>query len=368
MIQGPSKTVAAALVAAGVLAAASALAQSGGHQHPSPSSTAPAAGSAATAPPATAPAAGSHEHGATPSRPAGRVVQEGEVHAGGGVPRGWKFTLPAGGDVARGRTLFADLECYKCHVVKDGGFPPLGADGKKGPELTGMGRHHPAEYFAESILDPSAVILDGPGHIGPDGRSIMPSYADSLSVTQLLDLVAYIRSLDSGAAVHHESGESQDRTVGPYRIRLTFAPAGAHHGAHHGAGGHHAHHGAHHGAGGHHAHGGHHAPQTHAAAEKAGARAGHLMVFVADAVTGEPVPYLPVSASVHAKATPSRTVRLAPMTGGRGFHYGADLTLPANTERIVLSIGATTMRVMGAERDRFARPHTVAFDWKPSAR
>src|SRR2546422_3347053 len=37
----------------------------------------------------------------------------------------------------------------------------------------------PAEYFAESILSPNAVILDGPGYTGPDGKSIMPSYARS---------------------------------------------------------------------------------------------------------------------------------------------------------------------------------------------
>ena len=29
-------------------------------------------------------------------------------------------------------------------------------------------------------------------------------------------------------------------------------------------------------------------------------RAGHLMVFVSDRVTGEPVPYLPVTASIRA--------------------------------------------------------------------
>ena len=92
------------------------------------------------------------------------------------------------------------------------------------------------------------------------------------------------------------------------------------------------------------------------------------MVFVSDAQTDEPVPYLPVSASVQAKGAQRRTVKLAPMTGGRGFHYGADVTLPTGTQRIVLSIGATTMRVMGADRDRFAKPQTVAFDWDAASR
>jgi mono/diheme cytochrome c family protein len=121
-----------------------------------------------------------------------------ELHRNGGVPRGWKFTLP-GGDAARGRRVFADLECYKCHAVAGGNFPPAGADpNNAGPELTGMGPYHPAEYFAESVLDSNAVIVEGPGYTGPDGRSIMPGYADSMTVTQLVDLVAYLRSLTAG--------------------------------------------------------------------------------------------------------------------------------------------------------------------------
>jgi mono/diheme cytochrome c family protein len=382
MIRGTMKTVVATLVVAGMLAVGVAvLAQGAGHQHSAPS----AGGASSTT--------GSHQHdapsgGAKPGpgmsggagKAVGRVVKEEELHSGGGVPRGWKFTLPAGGDAARGQTLFADLECYKCHVIKDGGFPPLGADGKKGPELTGMGRHHPPEYFAESILDPSAIIVEGPGHIGPDGRSIMPSFADSLSVTQLLDLVAFLRSQGPDGPGDHE-GESQERTAGPYRVRLVFMQADAH-----GHAGHHPHgpasgtqtHGgpasraqAH---SGHHAHGaqpspvGGQAPGPPAPGGKTAGRSGHLMVFVSDVETGEPVPYLPVSAGVHAKGTSPRTVKLSPMTGSRGFHYGADVALPPNTQRIVLTIGATTMRVMGAERDRFARPHTVAFDWSAGPR
>ena len=58
-----------------------------------------------------------------------------------------------------------------------------------------MGEHHPAGYLAESILNPNAVIVKGPGYIGPDGRSTMPDYRDALSVADLIDLVAYLRSL-----------------------------------------------------------------------------------------------------------------------------------------------------------------------------
>jgi mono/diheme cytochrome c family protein len=118
-----------------------------------------------------------------------------DLHKHGGVPPGWRLTVPRG-DAAAGREVFAKLECYKCHAIKGEPFPG-GAKGPAdtGPELTGMGSHHPADYFLESILNPNAVIVTGPGYTGPDGRSIMPDYRDSLTVADLVDLVAYLRSL-----------------------------------------------------------------------------------------------------------------------------------------------------------------------------
>jgi cytochrome c551/c552 len=122
-------------------------------------------------------------HGASPGASAPRTYTMDELHRSGGVPRGWKFALPQG-DAAKGRALFVQLECYKCHAVKGERFPPSGGDARNvGPDLTGMGAHHPSEYLAESVLVPNAVILAGPGFVGADGRSIMPSYADALAPT-----------------------------------------------------------------------------------------------------------------------------------------------------------------------------------------
>jgi hypothetical protein len=44
-------------------------------------------------------------------------------------------------------------------------------------------------------MNPNALIVEGRGHTGPDGRSIMPDYRDSLSLGDLIDLVAYLKSL-----------------------------------------------------------------------------------------------------------------------------------------------------------------------------
>ena len=253
----------------------------------------------------------------TPPKP----ISMDELHRTGGVPRGWKFTLPAGGDPRRGREVFAKLECAKCHEIKSD-FPKTGGAGDVGPELTGMGAHHPAEYFAESILDPNAVILAGPGYVGPDGRSIMPDYRDSLSVAELVDLVAYIKSLSGGEHHHHEANAPQEQTAGPYTVRVEYQEPGS------------------------------------------AKSPGHLMVFVADAATGEPVPYLPVTAVIRSVETAPRTLRLSPMIGDSGFHYGADVTLPDDTIKLTLTLGVATLKTMGPAARRFAKPVTLSFDWE----
>ncbi len=130
-----------------------------------------------------------------------------ELHKQGGVPKGWKFRFPDG-DAKAGREVFAKLECYQCHEVKGEQFAgPSNQAGKVGPELTGMGSMHPAEYLAESILNPNAVIIKGPGYIGSDGRSIMPDYRESITAAELIDLVAYLKSL-TGEHTHAPSAKS----------------------------------------------------------------------------------------------------------------------------------------------------------------
>ncbi|MFQ5894627.1 MAG: copper-binding protein [Nitrospinota bacterium] len=118
-----------------------------------------------------------------------------ELHRHGGTPRGWKFRIPPG-DPESGREVFIENKCFRCHAVEGEDFPA--AERKPtdiGPPLSGMGGHHPAEYLAESIVNPNAVILVGKGYFGPDGRSIMPTYADLLTMQELVDLVAYLKSL-----------------------------------------------------------------------------------------------------------------------------------------------------------------------------
>jgi len=114
-----------------------------------------------------------------------------ELHASGGVPKAWRFAPPEG-DAGKGREVFARLECFACHAVGGEKFP---RPSRPGPALTEVGRHHPAGYLFESVVNPNAVVVEAPGYTGPDGRSIMPDYRDSLSARELIDLVAYLKSL-----------------------------------------------------------------------------------------------------------------------------------------------------------------------------
>lgn len=68
----------------------------------------------------------------------------------------WEPPLPV--DLVAGESLFFDekreASCVKCHTLG-------GKGGKVGPELTGIGAVQRAEYFIESILQPSDVIVGG---------------------------------------------------------------------------------------------------------------------------------------------------------------------------------------------------------------
>jgi mono/diheme cytochrome c family protein len=116
----------------------------------------------------------------------------------------WTFTLPQG-DPVKGRKVFVKFECYSCHRVLGEKFPEPGGDAI-GPELSQMAPMHPPEFFAESIMNPSAVIEDR--YRATDGRSKMPSFNDIITVEELIDLATFLKSLGPG----HSSPSPGGRT------------------------------------------------------------------------------------------------------------------------------------------------------------
>jgi cytochrome c len=117
-----------------------------------------------------------------------------------GDPRGWTFKLPPGADAARGRAVFEKLECYKCHELKGAKFPAPSQRDSIGPELSSMASHHSEGFLAESIVNPNAFIDKGQPYTATDGTSKMPSFNDSLTVQDLIDLVAFLKGLSPPAA------------------------------------------------------------------------------------------------------------------------------------------------------------------------
>lgn len=139
---------------------------------------------------------------------AAKLFQESDGHQHG-TPVNWKFTLPAG-NAAEGRKLFVAAECHKCHEVKGETFPAK-ETGDAGPELAQMAGMHPPEFFAESIINPNAVIdhdAKEKGYVGADGKSKMPDYNDTLTLRQLADITAYLISLKGDGHKDHQSKTS----------------------------------------------------------------------------------------------------------------------------------------------------------------
>jgi sulfur-oxidizing protein SoxX len=128
------------------------------------------------------------------------------------------FTLPDG--AAAGREVFTTIQCYTYYTVAGETFPAY-PPRTVGPDLTGMGAHHPAAYFAESFINPNAVIVTGAGYTGPDGRSRMPASNDDLTVTQLLDLVAYLTSLRTPSSSAQPGSRHMHRSS--HRKRASYA-------------------------------------------------------------------------------------------------------------------------------------------------
>jgi cytochrome c oxidase subunit 2 len=91
--------------------------------------------------------------------------------------------------VSRGEKLFNTLGCISCHSETTNIGPPLqGVYGSKVRLTTGQLVVADDDYIRESILYPNAKMVEG-------YLPIMPTYKAKVSEEELLELVAYIKSL-----------------------------------------------------------------------------------------------------------------------------------------------------------------------------
>jgi putative heme-binding domain-containing protein len=143
---------------------------------------------------------------------------------------------PPAGNPARGQKLFHERGCIGCHLVR-------GEGGVRGPDLSVIGSQRSAEYLRQAILDPNAqvqheywvakiTVENGTEYSGflinedsyavqvldfsrgllslakhdfrnfkVDKSSLMPSFKDRLTASEVDDLMAYLWSLQRKAAI-----------------------------------------------------------------------------------------------------------------------------------------------------------------------
>lgn len=94
--------------------------------------------------------------------------------------------------VAQGAGLFQQLGCIGCHNPSGGGAGPslVGVFGKEQPLEGGQTVTVDENYVRESIVEPQAKIAAG-------YQPVMPSYKGQISEEQIMNLIEYIKSLDS---------------------------------------------------------------------------------------------------------------------------------------------------------------------------
>jgi len=94
-----------------------------------------------------------------------------------------------------GQQLFQTLGCVSCHgATGEGGRGPAlnGLFGRETPLVGGQKITADEAYIRESILNPQAQLVDG---FGP----IMPTFQGQISEDQLVQLLAYIKSLQANS-------------------------------------------------------------------------------------------------------------------------------------------------------------------------
>lgn len=105
------------------------------------------------------------------------------------------------GDPAAGQKAFKDLKCNTCHWVQNNVelAPPVVE--KAGPMLGAQQADYAPGWIANSIVSPSHTIarnFDGEYEKGELSR--MGDFTEAMTVRQMMDLVAYIKSLGDTAS------------------------------------------------------------------------------------------------------------------------------------------------------------------------
>ncbi len=106
------------------------------------------------------------------------------------------FTLPEG-DVSRGKSAYVEFGCNACHSHPD--VPQLEGAAQSGISVALGGESARVRTYGElvtSVINPShRVARRGSPQVADEtGESLMAAYNDVMTVTQLIDLVAFLQA------------------------------------------------------------------------------------------------------------------------------------------------------------------------------
>lgn len=106
------------------------------------------------------------------------------------------FFLPKG-SAEDGRKAFNHLKCSACHWAANDMQVPDPITAKAGPMLGPKQAAYAPGWIANSIVSPSHTIARNsePGKTEGGELSRMPDFSQTMTVRELIDLIAYIQSL-----------------------------------------------------------------------------------------------------------------------------------------------------------------------------
>ena len=96
------------------------------------------------------------------------------------------------GDAVKGRKSFLRMSCNSCHRVLNDRAMPAPIE-KSGPDLAYKQTNSSSGYEITSILSPSHIVAFE-NRINYQRTSSMPDLTESMTVRELIDILAYLRS------------------------------------------------------------------------------------------------------------------------------------------------------------------------------
>lgn len=105
------------------------------------------------------------------------------------------FRLPADGNADRGKQTFVELGCHSCHGVSGMELPRPAVQPPAPVVLGGQVDEKVSDaYLVMAITDPSYRLSSFPKDQIPHNAPQMPSFADKMTVRQMVDVVTFLQS------------------------------------------------------------------------------------------------------------------------------------------------------------------------------